>query len=359
MSHGYVPVQWNRRKNVYDIALWGGIIVYIPIFMTISAMLHAGDDALSPFTLMIRAFASLAFILLTLILCIGPLARLDTRFLPLLYNRRHMGVSMLLVALAHGALVLVWYHGFGVASPITSVFSSPGSFDSPSDIAFQPYGFLALCILFVMAATSHDYWNANLGAPLWKALHMGVYVAYALVIVHVAFGAMQDQITGLTSVMVFASVIAVSGLHVLAGLKSRHADVESNGVDWVDVGDWNDIANGRGICASINDDERVAIFRYDNNKLAAIGNACQHQNGPLAEGRVIDGLITCPWHGYQYQPEDGRSPAPFTEKVPTYELKLAGSRILLNPGALPEGGARPVTTISDVIPLEVPANGQK
>lgn len=352
MSHGFVPVQWNRRKRIYDAALWLGIIIYIPFFMIISGMLHTGEEALSPLTLMIRALASLAFILLTLILCIGPLARLDKRFLPLLYNRRHMGVSMFFIALAHGALVLFWYHSFGVINPIVSVFTSPGSFESASDIAFQPFGFIALCILFVMAATSHDYWNANLGAPLWKALHMSVYIAYALVIVHVAYGAMQDQATGFTTLMVLLSTIAVGGLHMLAGIKSRHADLESDGLDWVDVGDWKDIENDHGKCVSINNDERVAIFRYDSNKLAAIGNACQHQNGPLAEGRVIDGLITCPWHGYQYRPEDGRSPPPFTEMVATYELKVTNGRIMLNPKVLSDGTERPVTIIDEVIAAE-------
>ena len=48
-----------------------------------------------------RAFGSCAFLMLTLILCIGPLARLDARFLPLLYNRRHFGV---LTALDAGCL---------------------------------------------------------------------------------------------------------------------------------------------------------------------------------------------------------------------------------------------------------------
>jgi methionine sulfoxide reductase heme-binding subunit len=357
MSHGYIPVQWNRRKWFYDISLWIGIIAYIPLFMIVSGSLHSGENALSPLTLMLRAFASLAFILLTLILCIGPLARLDKRFLPLLYNRRHMGVSLFFIALFHGLLVIYWYHSFGVENPINSIFISPGSLNSPSDVAFQPFGFYALCILFIMASTSHDYWNTNLGAPIWKALHMGVYVAYALVIVHVAYGAMQDPITGFTSIMVFASIIAVSGLQVIAGIKSRSADIDTKGTDWVDVGHWKDIADGRGKCVSVNDDERVAIFQYENNKLAATGNACQHQNGPLSEGRVIDGLITCPWHGYQYQPEDGRSPEPFTEKVPTYELKCENGRILLNPVALPDGTARPVTIINDLIPMESQSNG--
>ena len=48
-------------------------------------------------------------------------------------------------------------------------------------------------ILFLMAATSHDFWLANLSAPVWKALHMLVYVAYALLMLHVTFGVLQGE----------------------------------------------------------------------------------------------------------------------------------------------------------------------
>ena len=44
-----------------------------------------------------------------------------------------------------------------------------------------------------MAATSHDFWLANLTAPIWKALHMLVYVAYALLVLHVTFGVLQGE----------------------------------------------------------------------------------------------------------------------------------------------------------------------
>src|SRR2546428_6173232 len=44
------------------------------------------------FRSIIRAAGSAAFLLLHVVLCIGPLCRLDSRFLPLLYNRRHLGV---------------------------------------------------------------------------------------------------------------------------------------------------------------------------------------------------------------------------------------------------------------------------
>lgn len=43
----------------------------------------------------------------------------------------------------------------------------------------------------------------------------------------------------------------------------------------------------------------VAVFRYQGNWFA-IDGMCSHQGGPLAEGAVQDGCVTCPWHGWQY-----------------------------------------------------------
>ena len=57
----------------------------------------------------IRAFGTCAFLMLTIILSIGPLARLDRRFLPLLYNRRHFGVLTFLVALLHASFMVDWF----------------------------------------------------------------------------------------------------------------------------------------------------------------------------------------------------------------------------------------------------------
>ena len=47
----------------------------------------------------------------------------------------------------------------------------------------------------MMAATSHDFWLHNLTAPVWKALHMCVYVAYTLIVLHVMFGVLQGEIS--------------------------------------------------------------------------------------------------------------------------------------------------------------------
>ena len=71
--------------------------------------------------------------------------------------------------------------------------------------------------------------------------------------------------------------------------------------------------------------------------MSAISNVCAHQNGPLGEGKIVFDCVTCPWHGYQYNVEDGRAPAPFTEKISTYKLKLTNGELYLDLQAQPPG----------------------
>src|SRR5262249_51922503 len=141
--------------------------------------------------LRIRAFGSCAFVMLTVILCIGPLARLDRRFLPLLYNRRHFGVLTFIVASIHVYFMLDWYGVQGSLPNLLNELMTWGDYGKFIGFPFKVLGILALTILFLMAATSHDFWLGLLTPRLWKALHMALYVAYGLVVMHVALGIMQ------------------------------------------------------------------------------------------------------------------------------------------------------------------------
>jgi sulfoxide reductase heme-binding subunit YedZ len=338
MGHAYQAVGWNRQKKIYDRWLLTGVALYLVLFLGVGFVVR--PDATAE-TLLIRAFGTGALLLLHVVLSIGPLARLDRRFLPLLYNRRHLGVTMFLLALLHGGFALVQFHALGNLHPLVSLFVSNTRFDSLAQFPFQPLGFVALVILFFMAATSHDFWLANLTAPVWKALHMLVYLAYALIVMHVALGVLQAETNPVLALVLGAGMVWVLGLHLIAGLRERELDeprdqgAGARTDDWVDVCAVDEIPEKRATIVTLAGD-RVAVFRYDG-KVSAIGNACQHQNGPLGEGRIIDGLVTCPWHGYQYQPACGRSPAPFTEKVPTFRTRVEEGRVLVQAQALPAG----------------------
>jgi nitrite reductase/ring-hydroxylating ferredoxin subunit/DMSO/TMAO reductase YedYZ heme-binding membrane subunit len=319
MSATYTSVSWNPAKKAYDATIAKGLIVYLTLFCGIGLAVHR--DATVE-TLAIRALATAAFLMLHLILSIGPLARLDPRFLPLLYNRRHLGVTMFLVALAHAVFAIVQFHAQGNVNPLVGLLTS--------GTGFQTFGLVALVILFFMAATSHDFWLANLDARVWKKLHMGVYFAYASIVVHVALGALHSEAHPVLAIATGAGMAWLLSLHVIAARRERAGDRPTERAEdgWIDAGPADTFQEGRAkiVCA----DERIAVFRYDG-KISAVSNVCRHQAGPLGEGRVIDGCITCPWHGYQYLPANGRSPAPFTERVATFDVLVVGGRVYVNP----------------------------
>jgi methionine sulfoxide reductase heme-binding subunit len=340
MSVQYRAVLWNRQKRIYDTVLAVGVIAYLVLFVAAGAILH--PDATAE-TLLIRAFGTAAFLLLHVVLAIGPLCRLDRRFLPLLYNRRHLGVMMFLLALVHGVFSIVQFHAAGDINPLLSVLTSNTRFDSPRDFPFQQAGLAALVILFLMAATSHDFWLHTLSPAIWKKLHMAVYGAYALLIVHVAFGALQSETSPIYPTVFVAGLGTLIVLHLLAALKESQTDSTERMTRVCNV---DEIPDNRAVVARVGA-ERVAVFRYDG-KISAISNVCRHQNGPLGEGRIIDGCVTCPWHGYQYLPQNGCSPPPFNDKVATYRTRVENGVVYVDPNALPEGTPVPPSRIDRV-----------
>jgi nitrite reductase/ring-hydroxylating ferredoxin subunit/DMSO/TMAO reductase YedYZ heme-binding membrane subunit len=335
MSVQYQTVSWNRQKRIYDVVIAGGVFLFLATFVGLGVLLHPNATAE---TLLIRAFGTAALLLLHIVLCIGPLCRLNRRFLPLLYNRRHLGVTVFFLGAAHGVFATVQFHALGDTNPLVSIFTANHNYTSLANFPFQSLGFFALMILFLMAATSHDFWLRNLSAPTWKRLHMMVYIAYALLIAHVTLGALQSETSPVLATVLGIGLATVLSLHLAAGIRERRIDQIKLGLKregFVSACDVARIPEKCAVTVSVSG-ERVAIFRYDGN-ISAVSNVCQHQNGPLGEGRIIDGCITCPWHGYQYRPEDGASPPPFTEKVPTFQTKVVEGRVWVHAKPNPPG----------------------
>ena len=336
MSLQYKTVSWNRFKKQYDKIMM--LVVGLIVFSFVGLQLIV-DSQITPETLIIRTASLTSVFLLHVILAIGPLCRINSTFLPLLYNRRHMGVTMFVFAAIHGIFSIIQFHSLGNTNPLASIFLSNVKYLSISQFPFQVLGFFALLIFFLMAATSHDFWLKNLSPKVWKALHMLVYLAYGLVILHIALGILQYENKIMFWVILGMSFGSICILHLIAGwkdLKWRKAEqrrLEQEG--YYEIGDMRDIEDSKAKAVFVNG-QNIAIFKH-NGQLSAVNNVCRHQMGPLSEGKIIDGCITCPWHGYQYLPESGQSPPPFKEKVETYEIKLIKDQVWLNPNPKTEG----------------------
>lgn len=339
MSVKYVPVQWNGFKYLYDLAFIMAALLYLLLFLIWTPDLTGNPKQADGAIHIARAFGSCAFLMLTVILAIGPLARVDRRFLPLLYNRRHFGVFTFLAALSHATAVLNWYFNFSPTPKLQALLGSNTSYDLFLGFPIEALGIFALLSLAIMALTSHDFWLKFLTPRIWKSLHYLIYPAYAALVGHVALGALQDETNAVFSVVVGLSAAIVSGLHVTAALVERRRAAEQTAKDsgeWAPVGDVAEIEEGFAKIIRLENGDRVAVFLHQG-AFSAISNHCAHQNGPLGEGRIVYGCVTCPWHGFQYDVRNGRSPAPFTETIPTYNLRLNGSLLEVDVTANPPG----------------------
>lgn len=351
MTASYRWVQWNPHKKIYDLVLTLAAALFIAAYLAASSITHHGIEAISPPILAMRALGALGLLLLHMILCIGPLARMSTLFAPLLYNRRHLGVMFFLIVLMHASIAIGFYGGFGVRNSVSATIAGYTSFGAISSFPFEFIGFLALLIFFVMAATSHDFWLANLGPRTWKALHMLVYLAYGLVVIHVTLGPLQSEPKPLLAISLVLGIALVASLHIAAGFRESKRDrqlaqaAHTNANDrlWLEAGELEEFVDGAARIVRRSDGTSIAVFRV-SNELCAVQNRCTHQGGPLGEGQIVDGCITCPWHGYQFRPTDGKSPPPYTEQISTYAVRIEGKQVMVSaePCAL-ESPASPAT----------------
>jgi len=340
MSIGFKAVQWNRRKLVYDAILVAGVVLFIGAFMTIGALRNPPPDTAAWINLRIKALGTCAFTMMTIILMVGPLARFSLRFLPLLYNRRHFGVLTFFVALAHAYSVVDWFALHGAMGDLVTEMTNNPKFGQFIGFPIKALGLTGLSILFLLAATSHDFWLAFLTPRIWKGLHMLLYIAYGVLVMHVALGVMQEDQRIHIPILLGGSFVLVTGLHLAAAWRERRWEanraISLHPDNWIEVGPPESIPDKRACIVVAPDGERIAVFR-DGSQIGALTNLCAHQNGPLGEGRIVNGLVTCPWHGYEYRLADGCAPAPFSEQLATYRVRLRNGIIEVDPHALPPG----------------------
>jgi nitrite reductase (NADH) small subunit len=72
----------------------------------------------------------------------------------------------------------------------------------------------------------------------------------------------------------------------------------------------------------------VALFNVEGT-FYALDGVCPHQGGPLAEGDITGCIVTCPWHGWQFDVRTGQHQLSATIRQPTLPVRIDGDGVLV------------------------------
>ena len=113
-------------------------------------------------------------------------------------------------------------------------------------------------------------------------------------------------------------------VYLLGNMVNRHA-FRGAGVKWIalepaEVDGDGKIPEGRPVKAKLGINQLVLV--REGEKILALHDTCAHAGGPLNEGKLVDGLIECPWHYSRYRLENGHVvQGPSVYDQPAYEVR--------------------------------------
>jgi nitrite reductase/ring-hydroxylating ferredoxin subunit len=97
---------------------------------------------------------------------------------------------------------------------------------------------------------------------------------------------------------------------------------------WVKIAAINDCPPGSAI-ELVAEDRIVALFNVDG-KLFALDGICPHQGGPLGQGDLAGCVVTCPWHGWQFDVRSGEHQLNPRLRQPGFAVRVEGDSVLVD-----------------------------
>ena len=71
-----------------------------------------------------------------------------------------------------------------------------------------------------------------------------------------------------------------------------------------------------------------ALFNVEG-RISCIDGICPHQGGPLVDGPLEGCMVACPWHGWEFDVQTGKTPLGPKIKVDVFEVKVEGEDVLV------------------------------
>ena len=113
-----------------------------------------------------------------------------------------------------------------------------------------------------------------------------------------------------------------------------HGDAVPGDATWYKVAEPGELAEGRVRTAVAG--PRTIALTHCGGRFGALENHCPHQGGPLGEGSIENGLLRCPWHGYDYDPITGQPPAGFSDAPEAFPVEVRDDGVYVAISPLPE-----------------------
>ena len=97
---------------------------------------------------------------------------------------------------------------------------------------------------------------------------------------------------------------------------------------WAEIGSLADIPRRGSRCVT-NGATTIAVFRTGDDQVFALEDRCPHRAGPLSQGIVHDGCVTCPLHNWVISLATGTAQGADKGRVRTFPVRLDGERIFI------------------------------
>src|SRR5216683_1271932 len=99
--------------------------------------------------------------------------------------------------------------------------------------------------------------------------------------------------------------------------------------DFVKVAELDDLDEGELLAVEV-DGEPICLAKIDGN-IYAITDNCTHISGPLNEGELDGEVLTCPWHGAQFNITTGKVlRGPARQDIATYAVKVEDNAVFVS-----------------------------
>ena len=194
----------------------------------------------------------------------------------------------------------------------------------------------AVASALIAAVTGLADWSVSDGRDKRLGAVHGTFNVVATVLAGVSIGTFY----GVGSTVAFGFVAAALAVTLAAaylgghlvfdrGLMVHEANLsQMETVPWTTVLPATDLRVGEAKAVQVSDQRTVIVYRPRTGQITCVEGRCGHAGGPLGEGEIHSGTVTCPWHRSVFDLQTGavrRGPA--SRPQPTLQTRLVDGQI--------------------------------